>query len=75
MFLNGEWMWEFVPEDVWKTLATADFAIKAMEFFIGIGLRPPSEHTLSVLAGAFFLAVKTETCQWHTMKHTVKPFE
>jgi len=54
-FQNWERMWEFMPEEVWESEGTPQFALNAMKFLIRAGLRKPSEGTFRAMAVGFLL--------------------
>ena len=55
-FQNWERMWEFMPEDVWESEGTAEFAAKAIAFLLRAGLRAPTEGTYRTMAVGLLLA-------------------
>ena len=54
-FQNWEKMWEFMPERVWESEGTPEFAAKALQFLICAGLRKPSEGTFRAMVVGFLL--------------------
>ena len=52
-FQYWEQMWEFMPEDVWATMGTAEFPANAMQFLLRAGLRSPSEATFKATSTEF----------------------
>ena len=52
---NWERLWEFLPEDVWESEGTAEFAAKAIGFLLRAGLRSPTEGTFKSMAVGLLL--------------------
>ena len=54
-FQYWEQMWEFMPEDVWATMGTAEFPANAMQFLLRAGLRSPTEGTFKAMSTGMLL--------------------
>ena len=54
-FQNWERLWEFMPDDVWQSEGTAEFASKAIAFLLRAGLRSPTEGTFRTMAVGLLL--------------------